>query len=388
VLKSPPIANLPTVSSNIIMNPTNKTNLALHLHYKFMIMKNAFFTTLFSLFISLNIFSQTCNNIEIKDGDKSTLIIQVFTNPLSSDKKFMKANEEQREVQVAAYNADVLSGKIKPSFPSSMEFTIKKRTIKDADEYAIGYKVGTEDFYSYLVCRNDTLYSTRNKGIVRVGTADNPIGYSIQGTLVYPLNMKVGDLIPSCEDFGFLFPTTSDVTLYKKVLAGYETVHSTRYGPGVDSRTGQYHENATWDVSTPREVYKSVPVAARQTASVSSYAIQGKNQWVTGEMEVTVAGKKYKAFIIESESWSKSNVSTSYESAEAELNKAQVVADEKLEKKTEKFMMRRNYTNKLGYWVQSSTSWFVPQLGGAVKTISYDAFGAISSVMYSSLLEK
>ncbi len=354
---------------------------------KLFVMKPFFFSAMAVLFLCPTVFSQTCNDLELKDGAKSTLIIQVFTNPLSADKKFMKAKIEQRDEQVAVYNADVLSGKIKPTYPSSMEFTIKKKTIKDADEYAIGYKVGTEDFYSYLVCRNDTLYSTRNKGIVRVGTAENPIGYALQGTLIYPLNMKVGDLLPSCEDVGFLFPTTSDVTLYKKVLAGYETVHSTRYGPGVDSRTGESCSSCTWDVSTPREVYKSVPIAAKQTATVSSFAIQGKNQWVTGEKEVTVGGKKYKAFIIESESWSKTNVTTSYESAEAELNSAQVVADEKLAKQTEKFMIRRKYTNKQGYMVQYSTGWFVPQLGGPVKIISYDTFGAISTLMFSSLLE-
>jgi hypothetical protein len=201
------------------------------------------------------------------------------------------------------------------------------------------------------------------------------------------MNMKVGDVLPSCEDLGFLFPTTTDVTLYKKVLAGYEMVHSTRYGPGIDSRTGQSCGNCAWDVSTPVAVYKSVPVAARQTTTVSSYALQGMNSRVVAEEEVTVGGKKYKAFIIESESWSKSNVKTSYESAEAEVNAAQVKTDKKYLAKLEKTMVRKNYTNELGFMVMNSTVWFVPQLGGAVKSVSYDAFGAISTIMTMTKVE-
>lgn len=349
-------------------------------------MKRILFSSIAVLFICPGVFSQACN-MALKDGSKTTAIITTYTNPLNGDKKFMKAKDEQKDEQIAAYNADVLSGKVAPASNFKMNFSIKKKTVKDADEYAIAYNVGGVDYFSYVVCRNDTLYSARNKGPVPIGTKDNPIGYSLQGIQTIPMNLKVGDVLPPFEDIGFLFPVNSDVTLYKKVLAGYEMVNSTRYGPGVDSRTGQSCDNCQWDVSTPRAVYVSVPIAARQTASVSSYSIQGMNSEVTGEEEVTVSGVKYKAYIIESESWTKSNVTTSYESAEAELNQAAAEADKRLGKMTQKFMIRRHFTNKLGFMVQSSKQWVVPQLGGAVKTVAYDIWGGISTLITTTELQ-
>lgn len=338
------------------------------------------------LLLTAYCFSQTCN-MALKNGAKTSATITTYTNPLNTDKKFLKAKDAERDVLIAAYNADVMSGKIAPATNYEMSFNITKKTIKDADEYAIAYNVGGVDYFSYVTCRNDTIYSVRNKGIVSVGTKEAPIGYSIMGTQIIPMNLKVGDVLPPFEDIGFLFPTGANVTLYKQVLAGYETVHSTRWGPGVDSQTGISCDQCQWDVSTPREVYKSVPVEARQTSSVSSYSIQGMNSLVTGEEEVTVSGVKYKAYIVESESWFKSNVKTSYESADEELNQAQAEADQKLFLKMEKRLIKKQFTNKLGFLVQSSKQWMVPQLGGAVKTISYDTNGGISTIITTTKLE-
>jgi len=323
----------------------------------------------------------------LRDGAKTTATITTYTNPLNTDKKFLKAKDAERDVLIAAYNADVMSGKITPASNVEMSFKLTKKVMNDAVEFAIAYNAGGVDYFSYVTCRNDTLYSVRNKGIVTIGTKENPYGYSLMGTQIIPMNLKVGDVLSPFEDISFSLPTSNAVTLYKQVLAGYETVHSTKWGPGVDSQTGIAYDNAQWDVSTPREVFKSVPVESRQTASVSSYSIQGMNAEVTGEEEVTVSGVKYKAYIVESESWSKSNVKTAYESVDEELNKAQVEADKKLFLKMEKRLVKKGFTNELGYMVQSSKQWMVPQLGGAVKTISYDTNGGISTVIITIKLE-
>jgi hypothetical protein len=199
--------------------------------------------------------------------------------------------------------------------------------------------------------------------------------------------MKVGDVLPSFEDFGFLFPESSEYIAKKQVFDHYEKQSSSSdFGFFVDSQTGKSGFGPYSKTPPAKAVFKTIDVAMRKTISVSSHAIQGVNQVVTGEKEVTIGGKKYKAFIIESESWSKMNINSTYESADAEFNNALAEADKKLVRQMGKFMPK-NYTNKLGYSVMSSTGWFVPQLGGAVKTISYDNFGAISTIMFSSLLE-
>ena len=42
-----------------------------------------------------------------------------------------------------------------------MVFAIKKATTRAGDEYSFGYKVADKDYFSYVVCSNDTLYSCR-----------------------------------------------------------------------------------------------------------------------------------------------------------------------------------------------------------------------------------
>jgi len=100
-----------------------------------------------------------------------------------------------------------------------------------------------------------------------------------------------------------------------------------------------------------------------------------------------VNGVKYKAFIIEGESWTKSKMEVSYESANEEVNKQQQEFAEKLETKNQKFMIRKGFTNRHGYMVMPSTTWFVPQLGGSVKSISYDIVGGISTIMQTEGLQ-
>ena len=94
-------------------------------------MKKSILLLTFLLSNLLTSFAQTCSQLEIQDGAKSTLIINVYTCPLSSDKKFQKAKQELKDEMILAYNTDVLSGKIPATYPSSMDFNIKKTTLSD-----------------------------------------------------------------------------------------------------------------------------------------------------------------------------------------------------------------------------------------------------------------
>ncbi len=312
----------------------------------------------------------------LKDGSKLTLNITTY------------ANTEKKDAKVEAFNQEVMAGKVKPTSNYDMAFTIKKKALINADEYAIGYNVGGVDYFSYVVCKNDTIYSCRNRGIVTAGTADNPIGYGVQGIQTLPMRAKINDTLPSFEDFSFLFPSTTDVTLKKAVFLGYEKQSSTsEFGYFVDTQTGQSGFGAYSKTPAAKKVYKMIDVKAKQTVQVSSHSIQGVNCIVTGEEELTISGVKYRAYIIESESWTKSNINISYESADEDLNKAEEEAHKKIGKQIEKFNVRRKFTNKLGYVVMYSKQWVVPQLGGGVKTISYDVNGGISTIMTVTKLE-
>ena len=323
--------------------------------------------------------AQNCA-MAIKDGAKSTILFQSFTNPLAADPKFMKAKDEQKQLQIDAYNAQVMSGTLAPASTTSMQFSIAKKDIPTGVEYKIGYKVGEVTYYSHVACSNDTIYSFRNREPIMVGTADNPLGYSLQGPTVYPMNMKVGDILPVCEDLGFLFPTSTDMMVKKSVFSHMNTTSSSENGFYVDSYTGQSGVGPYTKTKTSA-VFKLIDVQVRQTLSFSSHAYQNMNAHITGEEQVTVGGVAYKAFVIESESWSKMKMDVSYDSEDAAVNKEQEAFALKVQNKMAKQAMRKQFTNKLGYMVSYSKTWFVPQLGSAVKSIAYDMHGGISSIM-------
>lgn len=348
-------------------------------------MRTLLLASLLAFLIGTTAFSQTCN-MALKDGAKATLTITTFTNPHASDHDFIDESDEKKAELIAAYNADVMSGKIAPASNYPMVFNIKKATTKAGDEYSFGYTVGDKEYFSYVVCKNDTLYSCRNRGPVLVGTAENPYGYSLQGVQVIPMKLKVGDVLPSFEDVGFSFPTSTDMIVKKNIFSHYDKEWSRDFGFYKDSQTGK-RGFGPFDKMTPKAVYNTIDVKVRETISLSSHSIQCMNGRVTGEDEATISGVKYRAFIVESESWTKSNVDASYESVDEEVNQEQKELAEEYQKDVAKMMMKKQFTNKLGYMVMYSKQWVVPQLGGAVKTLAYDIWGGISTIMTTSGLE-
>ncbi|MBK7959642.1 MAG: hypothetical protein IPK03_17085 [Bacteroidetes bacterium] len=344
------------------------------------------FPAVIALFFVFQGVSQDCN-IAIKVGTKTTINIQSYTNPLLTDPIFIKAKTEQKDALIAGYNAKVLSGEIKPSSNYPMNFvTTKSSENGNGVEFKIAYKVANVDYYSYVGCYKDTIYSFRNKGAVPVGSPDNPLGISIQGPLLYPMQMKVGDTLPITEDVGFMFPSTSDIVVQKQVFSHMNTTTTRESGLAIETGTGNII-NGPYERTKSRPVYKTIDVNVRKTLSFSSHAYQNMNAIITGEEEIIISGQKYKAFIIESESWSKGKMDFSFESNDEVVNRQQKAFAEKVQRKMEKIALKKQMTNSLGYLVLYSKVWFVPQLGGRVKTESYDIYGGISSIITTTGIE-
>lgn len=329
--------------------------------------------------------AQNCA-MTLKDGARSTIAFLSYSSPMMTDPKFLKAKDEQKQVQIEVYNAQVMSGTLAPASNTTMQFSIAKKDIPTGVEYKIGYNVGGVDYYSHVACSNDTIYSFRNREPIALGSADNPLGYSLQGPTLYPMSMKVGDVLPACEDLGFLFPSSMDMMVKKKVFSHMNTTSSSENGYYVDSYTGESGIGPYTKTKTSA-VFKLIDVQVRQTLSFSSHAYQNMNAHVTGEEMVTVSGVEYKAFIIESESWSKMKVDVSYESEDEAVNKEQEAFALRVQNKMARQAVRKQYTNKLGYAVAYSKTWFVPQLGSAIKSIAYDMHGGISSIMTTTAIE-
>ena len=329
--------------------------------------------------------AQTCQ-LAIPDSGQSTLSIRTFAGPMLTDTKFMKYKDEKKDELVAAFNAGVTAGTVPAASNTDMLFHIKKAVVPEGDEYTVSYNVAGTDYASYVVCKDDTLYIARNRGVMFLGPADNPIGFTIQGVQKVPVHLKVGDLLEPYEDVSFMFPTTADVTLKKNVFSHMRTTSSDHFGYATDSRTGE-SGLGPYTKTTTSAVYKTIDVAARQHLSFSSHSIQGMNTVVTGTQEVTVAGVKYTAYIIESESWSKGTMTTDFESADEAVNQESEAFAAKMQTKQERLLLKKGFTNKLGYMVMYGKTWFVPELGGGVIIESYNLTGAISAIMRTKELE-
>lgn len=312
------------------------------------------------LFVACSAFSQQCNLL-IKDGSKLTLSFLSYTNPSLYDPKFPKLKEEKKDAQIAEYNASVASGKIAPASNSPMTFTLKKTGSSPAgDEFTITVNIAGKDYSSYLLCSPDTLYVYRNKGAVELPDGKGgSAGFTLQGPQKLPTKIKVGDKLPIYEDISFLYPVNHEGMT--------QMIKSQVYGDA-----GQ--------------IFSTYDVKVRETVSFSSEIVHSMYAEVTGEDEIAISGTKYKAFIIESETWSKAKMDATYETNNDDLNKLLKENLAKGESKFNKMMLRKGYNNEKGYMVSYLKEWYAPGIG-IVKSESYDLLGGIAGGMLTTAIE-
>lgn len=313
------------------------------------------FPLLIALMLMQSLQAQDCN-FAFKDGGKLTSTAYSWTNPYVYDPKFQKLKDEKKDELIASYNADVLSGKIAPSGTYPYTFTVKKNALASgATEYILTTNIAGKDYSSFLVCKGDTLFSYRNKGPVLLNDANGKeLGFTIQDPQKMPLNLKVGDKLPTFNDISFLYPTTSETrTKYVQVVEDYMVIYSLK---------------------------------ALETLSFSSHTIHYMFAEVTGEEELVFAGTKYKAYTIESQTWTKGKMDMSVVTAYRDVNEACKKGMDKTMAKAEKMMVKKGVTNELGYMVSYLKEWYVPQLG-IVKTETYDKFGGIAGGSLTTSIE-
>ena len=348
----------------------------------------SFNLTSFTIFVScFAAAAQNCT-VSIKDGAKIKLTAQSFTNPLIADAKFLKAKDEQQAAQIVAYNAAIAAGTTPAASNYPMTYTVKKTALKEGgDEFQLTTTIAGKEYSGYSICRGDSLFISRNRGILSTPDGKGGIyGYSIQGVQKLPVKIKVGDRLPTYEDIIIILPATTDINIKKKVFAGYETNTTNESGFFVDSRTGESGVGA-YTKTTTREVYNTIDVAVRKTVSNSGHIVHYMFAEVTGEENITLSGLTYKAYLIESQTWSKQTITESFESADDQVNEQQKKLSEKMYKSYDKMMVKKQSTNELGYMVSYLKEWYVPELGGMVKTESYDAHGGIAGGMMLTGIE-
>jgi hypothetical protein len=176
-----------------------------------MITNKTIVTVTVALLIGSSSFAQNCN-LAIKDGSKITITAYSWTNPNLYDAKFQKVDGAKKDEQILAYNQSVLSGKLAPASTYPMTFMVKKGVAETGgDEYKLTTNIAGKEYSSYVLCRGDTLFSYRNKGVVDLPDGKGGSqGFTIQSPQILPVSLKIGDTLPSYEDISFLYPQTFD----------------------------------------------------------------------------------------------------------------------------------------------------------------------------------
>ena len=336
------------------------------------------------LFITKPVFAQN-GNFDFHDGSKINMSTIMWTNPLISNIKFLKAKEEKKDEMIADFNEEVNSGKLLPS-KSSYTYRVKEDTVTPfRKNYTVTANFGGKDYSSYLMVFMDTLYLYRTKGLVLLGTPGSELGFMIQGVQKVPMYLKVGDKLPEYEDISVMYPTTTTKTVKESIYAGMSSHTTQEVGPYIDSKTGNAG-NGIYEKTTTSAVYNSIDVKVKETLSLSAKTTYYVNASVTRTDNITVNGKAYTAYVIESETWTKSKTEASYEAEHHATEQAQKKVFDKMQQKVSKKMKNWGLNNEDGYMITYKEEWFVPELGSMAKMRSYDMYGAVSAdVMIDSI---
>lgn len=270
--------------------------------------------------------------------------------------KFMKLKEAKKQEMADSHNEKVNAGKAKTKSEYKVEYTIADLFSKDKYSYAkMTTSLGGKNYESYWACANDTNFFMRNIGEQKV---EHPAlgftGYSVLGTQILPRRIKVGDTMLPYFDNTY---TTKNESI--------EVKKQTTYINGPHRHTGK-----------PVHVGKFLAVSESHTI-----AIHYAKSMVTAEMDFPFNGKTYKAYKIESESWTKTTQKANF-SGDSDVDelldfkKMQERISKKFEKIEDKKISKLPITNELGYMVTPRTEWYVPELG--VVNLVQEFYGFIA----------
>lgn len=332
------------------------------------------------LLLNLNneAYGQNCLLDMYEQGKSITVETSITPGILEFYPEYLTAKEKKKPKIEEAYLADVASGKIQPN-TTTVTLLISKSE-GDENGHIVEFSMEAYDkiYTSQVMCTNDSMYIARNKYPIIQEYEGTIMGIGIQGVKVIPLNIKVGDILPPYQDVGLTPKTSETFTMEEKVLTDIKTTTSIKYGAFQDSYDYQL-KYGSHKVTETEYVYETIDVEVKKEAQGFLFTVNYAYAIVSGTEEVEYNGKKYTAYIIDSESWGKGMNQIEYESSSAQIVKNLKRMDRWVEKKGAKFLAKSGMTNEEGYIVTSSREWYVPGLG-VVKTATYDMFGNFSSI--------
>ena len=346
-----------------------------------------FFLASFSLLLltaAIQPSGASCLIVEKGKTVKVKVKLYANTQPLTN-KKWGKLKQEKRDEVIAQFNASVESGNTAPFSNSESTFEVTDVQLNDGlSSYTVkavnsGYEYQTTNY-----CQEDTMHLIRNKDVVYSIYQGDTLGLAIQGVQRIPNNLKVGDRLPAYRDFMMTIPKTWTKTVIESVKAYSYTTSSNKVGWMQDSYSGKY-AYGTYRVTETHDVYKNISHKVSVKEQIKNLTIHYYSAVVTGKETVQIGSQSYEAFVIDSQTWSKTDHLRDYDAEEKLIQIDQELSFEKFKTKLAKKSARTVYTNEQGYAVTYRKEWFVPGYG-VVRSATFDQWGGIQSLTESELM--
>ena len=289
--------------------------------------------------------AQTCANLQIKKGTEYVTLREI--DPAQpKDAAYFKMNEKKRKQMDDIWAGLVASGQAAPMKDTVIvKMTDIQPSGAGSNYSATVYSKGVGYDVNYT-CANDKLYMYPYKKVTVTPTQTSdgkPFTLTTySGTNIIPLNLKVGDTLPSYQNYSISSDYTKEWTAERK----YE-----------------YTDVMGTDWIVTEHIPQHVTVSS---TIVTKYC----NREVLGQEDYTFNGKTYKAFKIITEIWIKNETNTETNSMVAAL--VANISQKAVNRKVAKLIP----TNQQGYTVSYQLDWFVPELGLGKSEI-YDANGGL-----------
>jgi len=314
-----------------------------------------------------------------EQGYKIKLNSQNYLSNISAVKGWAKMKPEKKIELVNEFNAKVLNGTQPTLSSSSYDMYVKEAVKGSPGRIVCSMMAGGVEYSFPAYCKNDTSYFYRTVGPVYYASNGDTVGAGFNGVQIIPNSLKVGDILPTYEDMSTLVIATKSYEEKQRVLDGYRAIESIeRNTTHLNPQTLEW-EKGDWTVTKYEEVWKNIDVKVLESTSLSSHVIHYVNAVVDRCEDVVMDGKTYKAYVIESETWTQAGFETSFAADNVKWLKQRENFQQKLGNKVEKRLIKSKFLNLEGYYVTYLTEWYIPGMA-VVKSITYDSEGCISSV--------
>jgi hypothetical protein len=340
-------------------------------------MKSLLLSLVIIFAFTFSVKAQKCSQYEKGQVISSAMKSWFCMKPMMPEWAKMKPAEKAKFVDEYNKNAD--SGTEKPSYEGSYETKVNDVIIgaNGIDEtIELTTVISGVEYHAKTLCKGDTLFITRGDRFSFTIANGDTTGYMIMGVQAIPNKLKVGDQLPRYEDYSTTLPKAHEWTQKVKQITGYETKTKTYEGQAFDSKDYKFKYGIVTETRS-EAIWEDVTVNLKME---SQFVMQTKyyiNASVVREEEISIDGKKYKAYVIESQKWMKGANEGTIKADNKQFQKTFDRVSKQIAKKSNKEIAKMGFQNEQGYMVTFLSEWFVPGLG-VVKSEGYDLNGFLN----------